>query len=789
MRISDKILATISEEGGEACEWEGPHPRKELEQRWGFNANSCGNVLGGLHIRNHEGQSFWELLFLELRAEHADWRLGSCDEILRMLNSDSIIFGLWAEYETGEYFNVHYAYHAQPGEIANRPGFRYMEWPYELLDHMYPYWQSLTVDPDNPAVEPEGYRKHFPGTMAFLDELEAKAAEMLLDTHPYIQSLTDQLAEIGEDDDEMWDNCQLEIISVKQELAAESKRLRDMVSLKKDQLKFGVKQSLDELAKLTEDAYDPFNILLFLLHPVHGAGVLRALLRRAKEGGHDLDKVWEGDTCTDEDMKETGTDWGIDKEYQPSGFEKAVYEKLEGQEEKVAHSLRMHGLCQAKCRDEMKMLSRETQTVRDNDSTTRLKDFHKQYPNIFDCLHSWFARTMSNTRPIEGAHGFQRSSWDPQRTFQRNNAQLAYLMRIEYQFRHARRTSKYSTMDIDETEYKTINKSTVKHCDTTELILMAGSQLNGMVEERYTDSALKERFSLEVLARHTIRNTNKIGMKAKNKMYEAERVEKSKEKQSKRKNDPRYKEKYPEEYVEEAKAIMTEHDRLWADDPKREMARRAGKILTKGWWETVPEEMFMDELERVLPNFYSHVTLMAASKQNREYILRTSKGNEKGDKPTNCLVEYVKAVKQIAKKKRTNDLSPPDEVPAIMNKSTEDILATYVKVDESEHLANTMQDHRDELDLVLALIAENGRTTTDHKRYKLAKKTFKKYNLQYEYNEEESAAAAGNAPFEWWEVADDDEEEEELEEDAEEDDGEEEVVVDDRDDDMEEDTL
>ena len=83
---------------------------------------------------------------------------------------------------------------------------------------------------------------------------------------------------------------------------------------------------------------------------------------------------------------------------------------------------------------------------------------------------------------------------------------------------------------------------------------------------------------------------------------------------------------------------MTEHDRLWADDPKREMARRAGKILTKGWWETVPEEMFMDELERVLPNFYSHVTLMAASKQNREYILRTSKGNEKGDKPTNCLV-------------------------------------------------------------------------------------------------------------------------------------------------------
>ena len=128
-----------------------------------------------------------------------------------------------------------------------------------------------------------------------------------------------------------------------------------------------------------------------------------------------------------------------------------------------------------------------------------------------------------------------------------------------------------------------------------------------------------------------------------------------------------------------------------------------------------------------------------------------------------------------------------------MNKSTEDILATYVKVDESEHLANTMQDDRDKLELVLALIAENGRTTTDHKRYKIAKKTvFKKYCLQYEYNEEETAPAGNTEPLAWWEVQDDDDdnEEEEVEEDAEEDDDdEEEEVVDDRDDDMEEDTL
>ena len=189
MRISNKILATI-EVGGEPCTWK-PAPKRELGTRWGSNADSCGSTLGGVYIRNHEGKCFWELLFLEIRAEHPDWRMGSIDVILKMLNMESIIFGLWAEYETGHYFNVHYAYHAQPGEICNRPGFRYMEWPYELLDHCYPFWQSLTPDPSNPDAEPEGYRKEFPRSMAYLTELADEAEKLLQSTHPSLQYMTE----------------------------------------------------------------------------------------------------------------------------------------------------------------------------------------------------------------------------------------------------------------------------------------------------------------------------------------------------------------------------------------------------------------------------------------------------------------------------------------------------------------------------------------------------------------------------------------------------------------------
>lgn len=728
---------------------------------------------------------FWELLFLELRAEHTGWRVGSIDTIIKMFNMPAIIFGLLAEYETGHYFNIHYAYHAQPGEICKYPGFRTMEWIFELCDHCYPYWQSLTVDPNNPNVLPEGFELHFPRTMAYLRECEEKATKLLKDEEdPAIGYYLEQLE--GLTDEEDIQDVTDALNEVRDENKAESDRLLEFVALKLKQLKHGVKKSVDEMAKLTEDSFDPSNIVLFLLHPIHGARVLRVLLQLANEGSFEYLEDTPGE------MK-----WRLSRDDR-AGFEKAVYEILKGKQEQVIKSLQVHGLCQLKCREEMKLLSHEGPEVRSNKSSKRLQEFHSDYPQIFDCLHSWFARSMSNTRPVEGAHGFQRSSWDYQRSFLRNDSQLAYLMRIEHGFRYDRRGVAYSNKGVEEGEFKGDKKAAAKHCDTKDLAIMAGNQLYDWVKERYTDAAIKARYTPEELAQCTIKKINKRGMRFKDELFADNREQKSKESQEKRRSGSQYIEPYYEEYVHEARAEQTDHDRHWADFPQQERASRAGRILVKDWWKKVPKDMFIEELENVLPNFFEHLSILPEGKKdNRNYILRpVKKKNQKEGEYTakNNLGMYVAAVKKIAKRTMDNDLMSPEEVTALADKSNEDILDAFVKVDESKHLPTTMQDENDNLDRVRDLMRENGRQVTDHEAYQQATThEFTQYLVDFEHTHpgDDASDIADNveavAYWEQMEEVEDNEEQAEDEGEEGEDEGnvEQEMMIDDRDEDEE----
>eukprot|EP00578_Thalassiosira_sp_NH16_P017511 CAMPEP_0181117028 /NCGR_PEP_ID=MMETSP1071-20121207/22271_1 /TAXON_ID=35127 /ORGANISM="Thalassiosira sp., Strain NH16" /LENGTH=83 /DNA_ID=CAMNT_0023201323 /DNA_START=248 /DNA_END=499 /DNA_ORIENTATION=- len=59
----------------------------------------------------------------------------------------------------------HYFWHAQCGELADRPGFRSLEYIYEVLDHVMPRWHKALK---NPASA-------FPNTMKHIkDEMEDK---------------------------------------------------------------------------------------------------------------------------------------------------------------------------------------------------------------------------------------------------------------------------------------------------------------------------------------------------------------------------------------------------------------------------------------------------------------------------------------------------------------------------------------------------------------------------------------------------------------------------------------
>ena len=189
-------------------------------------------------------------------------------------------------------------------------------------------------------------------------------------------------------------------------------------------------------------------------------------------------------------------------------------------------------------------------------------------------------------------------------------------------------------------------------------------------------------------------------MMEKNKKYELEREHASNRTQAKRRSNARYSQKSDAEYAEDAKSLLTKHDEHWVDEPKRRRARQAGLMLVKKWWSGVPKDMFMAELNQVLPNFYKNVSTLKPADRNQKYILRSTKKNGKGgETPNNSLGEYVKAVKEIVKKKRVNNLMSPADAKELEGKSDTDILLAFVKVDESDHLANILQEQEDSVNL------------------------------------------------------------------------------------------
>ena len=441
MRLAAKIL------GDKAKDWM-PHPMRELNTRWGSNCKACKNLLQGMYITNLDGDCFWVLLYKELASYYNDWRTGRLDALVTMFMMPELQVNCALEYEAGQFFEAHHAWHAMPGELTDRPGFRTLELPCELLDHAFPWWSGALADPES----------RFPETFKLFKSLEDQASAM--------------------DSDE------------------DRKHLLDIVEMKKEQLEAGIKAGFDEMAKMQEDMFLPPLVFLLITHPRHGAGALRAILHTCQNGGLYLDTVYAYDE-TNTHLIDNQLTWSFLDPSARSEFEKGLYKKLEGKEEECIHFLRQFGLMQCKCRNEMKMITHERGTPRDVDSTTRLMDFASVHEQTFDALWSVFAYSMSATRIIEAAHGFQRESWDGQRSFLRNNAQLRYVMSVVYRHRQARRRAVYAREDRDEENDKKERKKSVKHHDRKWTCQMVGEQMMEL-KERYMENAIAERIPIEI---------------------------------------------------------------------------------------------------------------------------------------------------------------------------------------------------------------------------------------------------------------------------------------------------
>ena len=92
---------------------------------------------------------FWVLLAQRLIYiyKESDWRVKRLKAFIAWILMPEMIFGLWMEAEAVQCFLEHYFWHAQCGELADRPGFRSLEYIFEVLDHVMPRWHKALKNP------------------------------------------------------------------------------------------------------------------------------------------------------------------------------------------------------------------------------------------------------------------------------------------------------------------------------------------------------------------------------------------------------------------------------------------------------------------------------------------------------------------------------------------------------------------------------------------------------------------------------------------------------------------
>ena len=131
---------------------------------------------------------------------------------------------------------------------------------------------------------------------------------------------------------------------------------------------------------------------------------------------------------------------------------------------------------------------------------------------------------MSASRIIEGAHGFQRESWNPQVSFLQNDSQLRYMMDTVHRFRKARRAKVYLAEGRDEEEDKCERRACVKHHDRKSTCAMGSVQLHEF-SLNFTESALSQRIPDDIRKEYTIRSVNSSGMLQSDKEYTRKRMD------------------------------------------------------------------------------------------------------------------------------------------------------------------------------------------------------------------------------------------------------------------------
>ena len=140
-----EILASVSRD----CIWV-PRPVRERDSRWLSNGRAVLHVLQGHYIQDANGTALWILLAQRLIHiyKEFDCRVVQLKAFVECMLMPKIIFGLWMEAEACQCFEDFNNWQSQPGELADKPGFRALELFFEITDHTFPRWHSCFLNPE-----------------------------------------------------------------------------------------------------------------------------------------------------------------------------------------------------------------------------------------------------------------------------------------------------------------------------------------------------------------------------------------------------------------------------------------------------------------------------------------------------------------------------------------------------------------------------------------------------------------------------------------------------------------
>eukprot|EP00978_Attheya_sp_CCMP212_P020213 scaffold57562_cov32-Attheya_sp.AAC.1 len=123
------------------------HTERKRQQRWMVVQRMCQWIIDAMSIVTANGEPAMVAWAHAMVDYHDGYQKQASKDVLVMLLMPDIVAALMFEADLGNYFEVTMKWHASPGELSTRPGFRVMELFQLYFDFMVPFWEEARTNP------------------------------------------------------------------------------------------------------------------------------------------------------------------------------------------------------------------------------------------------------------------------------------------------------------------------------------------------------------------------------------------------------------------------------------------------------------------------------------------------------------------------------------------------------------------------------------------------------------------------------------------------------------------